>query len=110
MGLLRNFHKHAGRWALPHDDVDRKLAINAVRYAKDEAARAQQTVGFGDVLADQIGHIDFTAMDGDAHGRDGAEKRCCRQDEDQQRHPAYPFESFSESHASWPFRGFRWLI
>ena len=52
IGLLRNLHEHAGRRALAHDDVDRKLAVNAVSDAKDEAARAQEAVGFGDFFAD----------------------------------------------------------
>ena len=70
----------------------------------------EEVIGFRNIFADEIGHVDFASMDSDAHGGDGAEKCGGGQDEDEQRHPAYPFESFSESHESWPISGFRFAL
>jgi hypothetical protein len=95
---------------LANDDVYGKFAVNPVSNPKDKPARVKKAVGFRDVFANQIRHVDFTPMNGDAHGRDSAQKCGGRQDEHKKRHPAYPFQSLSESHKSWPIAGFLFAL
>lgn len=98
VSLLRNFHEHAGRRSLANDDVDGLIAVDAISDVKNEAVRMQEATGFRDTLADEIGHVDFAAVDGNAHRRDGAEERGGGKDEDEKGHPRDPLELFLERH------------
>ena len=98
MGLLGNLHEEASGGSLAQHHVDGLLAVDAVGDAQHQATGSQHVVGFRNVFADEIGHGDFAAVNGDAHGSDRAEKGRRRQDEHEQRHAAEPFESFANRH------------
>jgi hypothetical protein len=72
VGLLGFFHQDAGERGLADDYVDGQLTVDTIGYAENQAVGTEQAGGFGDVLADQVGNGDFAAVDGDAHGGDGA--------------------------------------
>jgi hypothetical protein len=88
VNLLGFFHQQAGGWGLADDNVDGELAIDAVGYAEHQATGADEAGGFGDILAGEVGHGDFAAMDGDAHGGDGGEESGRGENEDEEGHLA----------------------
>jgi hypothetical protein len=96
VGLLRFFHEQAGGWSLADDDVDGEFAIDAIGDTKIQATGAEQAGGFGDIFADEVGHGDFAAVNGDAHGGDGGEESRGSEDENEQSHLTELLEATTE--------------